>query len=355
MSKSLAKARDDELRFEQEAAQRNGAAAAHNTALADPDEDSGEAAVQKKVVDEYPDDESEADDDDADEGDDDTDASGEEGSSDEADDEPGFPEELTDLAHEYDLDPEDYPTPGALERAVRAFEKRVLKLGKAEPEPRAEVEDDEQESETVEEVVADFEAKLDTSGDEWDEKLVESINGALAKLKTYADSRVAAERKKFEAEKTRVDKLIERAQAQEDQQFTDWLDTQFAKLDPAYEPVFGKGNFPVIATKKKFLDSRSEVVATMDGLKRGFEKAGVPVPDDDTLFARAVKSLHDDISTKLARKPAQDKVGKLRKQGLARPSGRKGKPLTGVDKARQRVRQFYAEHDSELNDTDGAF
>ncbi len=236
-----------------------------------------------------------------------------------------------------------------LRRAMAVHDAMALapirqKRGQAPPQHQPENAGQQQPPPTEGQTPAKLFEKLALNLEGWDPEAVKAIN-AINDHYGSALERVEAELRQRDERYSALEKTYAQQQyaaqqqqlAQENQQIESW----FTSLGEEFADTFGKGEYGKFAPDSAELKARMELVQEAEALAAVDERLGRPPQEWKSLLNRALNSRYADKTKEIARKEIAQQVQERRKQSIARPSSRNGKPVTGVDKAIQRNRNFW--------------
>lgn len=224
-------------------------------------------------------------------------------------------EELLSAAKDYDLDPTEFVSPQALEKAIARLDRKMSALVQQGDSSKQEVKKEEKKQEDDEDL--DLDTFLDP--DEYDPKVVKVLK------KLDRDNKA----------------LKERLQREEADGFTETMDEFFNSLPEDYKSLFGKGTVGEMKETSTERRNRLELVQEMQALAIGDERLGRGKQTLEQLAKRAVRSRFGDEVDQLTRKEVLKKVQK-RGQGTAisKPSAKTGKSKDPYAKALAYIEKF---------------
>ncbi len=131
--------------------------------------------------------------------------------------------------------------------------------------------------------------------------------------------------------------------ADEEAQLVQGVEGYFNNLGPEWEPVFGKGASMALDPNSPAMAERRKLYNTVCGLKFADAQQNQqrPLPE---LLEGAVNALHFSKKQELASKQLAAKVQQRRGQALPRAGAQRGTPMSGEEKAINRVQSFYRKH-----------
>lgn len=189
--------------------------------------------------------------------------------------------------------------------------------------------------------------KLNLEG--WDEDAAAALNSLNDHYASALEKMEAELRQRDERYSTLEQTLTSQQQrqlqeqaAQEDRAIESW----FGELGDDYAEMFGKGSLAQLTPEIAAV--RIDVVNDAFELAQLDAKLGRPPQDLTSLLSRALHSRFPEKQSEITRKQIAESVQSRRKQAISRPSSRNGKPVTGRDKAIQRVNSFFKTRGSDV-------
>lgn len=243
-----------------------------------------------------------------------------------------------------------------LRTALDAMDRLLIQEGKQDlSREEEEDEESEDEKETPPKKAAEEEAEeeADTAGDlELDEELLEpeqakAFKALAAQNKALRESLERLSERLDGATKERESAEVSELQRQQ----TQWLDEQVGELGDEWADVFGQGTAETLDPKSDAWTARSELFDTIVSLRQGYARRGLKVPDDAALFTRALRALHGERMVKQAKAGAREELAKEAKkrtrQGVGRPSHKRGAPTTSDEEAVAEAREWVEGRDAQ--------
>ena len=222
------------------------------------------------------------------------------GDAEQVDEVPTISDELAQAAKDYDLDPSEFVSPQALERAIGKIDKKLSLLVRA-PQPKEES----KKVEASEEDIDDIDSLL--SEDEYDPKVIKILKSIHGKNKM----------------------LESKLRQQESEAVDNAMDDFFDSLSEDYVSLFGKGGIGKLKENSTELKNRLELMTEIQALSAGDRQLNRPQQTLEQLAKRALRSRFGDEQEKLTRKEV---AGKLSKRGnglaVAKPSSKTSKRST---------------------------
>ena len=222
-------------------------------------------------------------------------------------------EALAARAAEVGLDEEDIAKIGNvenLERMVMILEARKKSQEEPQPEP--------------EKVDPDF------------ADVPEELKPALEQVTKAYEQRIAALESQLGEYGKYADMQAEKAVKNE-------FDGFVADLGPEYESLFGTGSSDDLRNGSKELSNRVTVLEEMNALAKGYEAVGREVPDEKSLFSKALSSVFGEEIIELKAAAKESQIAERRSKFVGRPSQRHGKQKSPEAAAIASVRQYMEE------------
>ena len=235
------------------------------------------------------------------------------GDCDESEEEDSDLEALAARAAEVGLDEEDIAKIGnveSLERMVMILEARKKSQEEPQPEP--------------EKVDPDF------------ADVPEELKPALEQVTKAYEERIAALESQLGEYGKYADMQAEKAVKNE-------FDGFVADLGPEYESLFGTGSSDDLRNGSKELSNRVTVLEEMNALAKGYEAVGREVPDEKSLFSKALSSVFGEEIIELKAAAKESQIAERRSKFVGRPSQRHGKQKSPEAAAIASVRQYMEE------------
>tara|TARA_B100000513_G_scaffold190506_1_gene115036 strand:+ start:64 stop:975 length:912 start_codon:yes stop_codon:yes gene_type:complete len=235
------------------------------------------------------------------------------GDCDEAEEDDSDLEALAARAAEVGLDEEDIAKIGNvenLERMVMILEARKKSQEEPQPEP--------------EKVDPDF------------ADVPEELKPALEQVTKAYEDRIAALESQLGEYGKYADMQAEKAVKNE-------FDGFVADLGPEYESLFGTGSSDNLRNGSKELSNRVTVLEEMNALAKGYEAVGREVPDEKSLFSKALSSVFGEEIIELKAAAKESQIAERRSKFVGRPSQRHGKQKSPEAAAIASVRQYMEE------------
>ena len=235
------------------------------------------------------------------------------GDCDEAEEDDSDLEALAARAAEVGLDEEDIAKIGNvenLERMVMILEARKKSQEEPQPEP--------------EKVDPDF------------ADVPEELKPALEQVTKAYEQRIAALESQLGEYGKYADMQAEKAVKNE-------FDGFVADLGPEYESLFGTGSSDDLRNGSKELSNRVTVLEEMNALAKGYEAVGREVPDEKSLFSKALSSVFGEEIIELKAAAKESQIAERRSKFVGRPSQRHGKQKSPEAAAIASVRQYMEE------------
>lgn len=114
-------------------------------------------------------------------------------------------------------------------------------------------------------------------------------------------------------------------------------------LGSEYESLFGTGSTDNLRTGSKELGNRVSVLDEMNALAKGYEAVGREVPDEKSLFSKALSSVFGEQIIELKAAAKESQIAERRSKFVGRPSQRHGKQKSPEAAAIASVRQYMEE------------
>ena len=231
----------------------------------------------------------------------------------EAEEEEELDQELEDLAVRAaevgltESDIEDLGTVEALERTVRILEGRG----------------------------ATAEGEADTSGIDL-ENVPDELKPVLEQMDKQYRDRIEGLEAQLGQYNTFLDNQAEKAVVNE-------FDSFVSDLGPGFESLLGTGSTDSLTDDSGALTRRTQVLEEMNILANGYEAAGKAVPDEQTLFTRALNALFAEDVVAAKQASTESSVAQRRGKFVSRPTQKNGKPQSPEAAARMSVRKYMEE------------
>ena len=121
------------------------------------------------------------------------------------------------------------------------------------------------------------------------------------------------------------------------------FDSFVSDLGPGFESLLGTGSTESLSDDSGALTRRVQVLEEMNVLANGYEAAGRAVPDEQTLFTRALNGLFADDVAAAKQASTESTVAQRRGKFVSRPTQKNGKPQSPEAAARASVRKYMEE------------
>lgn len=258
-----------------------------------------------------------------------------------------FSAELVEQAELLGFSTDDYPTPAALERAIRAFDNRLLAIGRQEkpaepPQPSAAPKAAPQSAPAQPPApaakpddFADLLAKLEKDFDP-------EFAGVVKAFNEHHQQRYAALEEKF----SHVEQFFRQQEvARFTGEFDDWIEA-----NDGIQQVLGSGRYETLKPNSAELQSRQQVAKLAQTLAQHYASSGLPVPRRQLLFQKALaaafpEKLADIERSKLTQRIRDSRTG----QFIGRPTEQapprtppKDPTEAAVEAVTAKMREFHA-------------
>jgi len=97
--------------------------------------------------------------------------------------------------------------------------------------------------------------------------------------------------------------------------------------------------------------NRAMIFGQMNRLAAGYQATGEPMPIEQDLFDKALRSEFGTRQTELARREVKTKLKKAGKQAISRPGKTRPKPQTGEEDAAQFARDWFRDNGGDFQDS----
>lgn len=250
----------------------------------------------------------------------------------------GFDAALLDAAGAIGFSKDDFPSAAAMEKAVLAFDQRLLSLSQQGPEhreqpaPQQRVDAQSAAQQPQGDETGEFQLKLDK--DAFDPEIVQAFEG----LHGHYQGRLSQMEQALGA-------LLEQHQQQQAAQVSAECDRFFESLGESYHEILGKGAIGDFKPDSEAFKNRSRVVLEAKALIDAYAQAGLPVKSLDTFLHKALRSAFSDKVDQANRKQISTQLRDRKGQFIARPTsaGKRDLP-TGEKRAIGSVSTFMREH-----------
>lgn len=191
------------------------------------------------------------------------------------------------------------------------------------------------------------ELKLDLDPAVYDADTIKTLNS----IKSHYDSAVrklSTETAEAKAKATQIESMFNQitghVQAEAATRQERELDTFFESLGDEFKPVYGNGPIRSLNPNGTELRQRQGFARNMELLKLADAHNNQPPLSEAAMRERVLAFMNSGLIKTSVRKEIQGEIEKRRKQAVARPSTRQSAPVTGEQKALQRVREFSLNH-----------
>ena len=226
-------------------------------------------------------------------------------------------EALTERATAVGLDEEDIKKLGSVE----ALERTILIL---EARQKTEAEEVKEVQEEPEDTKTDF------------ADVPDELRPALEQITKAYEERIKALESQLGQYNEYVDNQAEKAYKSE-------FDGFVGNLGPDYESLFGTGSTENLRNGSTELSNRVQVLEEMNTLAAGYEATGREVPDEQSLFNKALSSVFGDELMSIKQASRESQIAERRSKFVGRPSQRHGKQKSPEAAAIASVRQYMEE------------
>lgn len=193
--------------------------------------------------------------------------------------------------------------------------------------------------------------KLELADGEWSEEGVKILNKLNDHYHSAAEASIRAgteAQTKVALLEKQLQQITGRFQAEDAARYVEGMDRFFDSLGEGFVEVFGKGPMRAFNPKSAESIARNEIADQMTALAQADAFAGRRMRDLDDLARAAVRVLHGDKLKSQARAEVAAEVTKRGRQAVSRPTQvAKDAKLTPTQKAAQRAKEFYRDHDLE--------
>jgi hypothetical protein len=121
------------------------------------------------------------------------------------------------------------------------------------------------------------------------------------------------------------------------------FDSFVSDLGPGFESLLGTGSTESLAGDSGEFARRVQVLEEMNILASGYEASGKAVPDEKTLFTRALNSLFAEQVAEAKNASTESTIAQRRGKFVSRPTQKHGKPQSPEAAARMSVRKYMEE------------
>ena len=226
-------------------------------------------------------------------------------------------EALTERATAVGLDEEDIKKLGSVE----ALERTILIL---EARQKTEAEEVKEVQEEPEDTKTDF------------ADVPDELRPALEQITKAYEERIKALESQLGQYNEYVGNQAEKAYKSE-------FDGFVGNLGSDYESLFGTGSTENLRNGSTELSNRVQVLEEMNTLAAGYEATGREVPDEQSLFNKALSSVFGDELMSIKQASRESQIAERRSKFVGRPSQRHGKQKSPEAAAIASVRQYMEE------------
>jgi hypothetical protein len=125
---------------------------------------------------------------------------------------------------------------------------------------------------------------------------------------------------------------------------TAWIDSQFSKLGPETEDLFGKGNHKDLKPDTEHYKNRAAVDREVMAIAAGYKSTGQSPPPKDKIFERAVNNLFSEKIKAVKETATKDRLNKRAKQAIG--------PGSAADVEENKVLKLQQEFDAKIDAKD---
>lgn len=182
---------------------------------------------------------------------------------------------------------------------------------------------------------ATAEGEADTSGIDL-ENVPDELKPVLEQMDKQYRDRIEGLEAQLGQYNTFLDNQAEKAVVNE-------FDSFVSDLGPGFESLLGTGSTDSLTDDSGALTRRTQVLEEMNILANGYEAAGKAVPDEQTLFTRALNALFAEDVVAARQASTESSVAQRRGKFVSRPTQKNGKPQSPEAAARMSVRKYMEE------------
>ena len=196
---------------------------------------------------------------------------------------------------------------------------------------------------------AEFKLPKPTESEDWHEDakiLVEAIQ-------QHQNAQLAQRDEQLSKQQELLTRLIKEREEQDRQQYVTRFDKFIDTLGADWEPVFGRGSGFSLPRNGIAVQNRVHLDLMAAQLSRSLQAMGQPNLEAEELLSRALNVAFSEQAKQQVRRTVTSELTGRQRQMTARPNQRKGRQLSGTEKAIQTANAFYktlGQDDDAFND-----
>lgn len=197
--------------------------------------------------------------------------------------------------------------------------------------------------ESLERTISIIEARMEQEGEVETPKLDIDMESVPEEMRPVIEQLTKAYEERIEALEGQLGSYNEYVDTQAEKAVQQEFDGFVADLGSGYESLFGSGSSSNLTEDSSALANRAKVLDEMNVMAAGYEAANREVPDEQTLFTKAVNSVFGQDIRNLETSARESQIAKRRGAFVGRPSSRHGKQASPEAAAIASVRQYMEE------------
>jgi len=197
--------------------------------------------------------------------------------------------------------------------------------------------------ESLERTISIIEARMEQEGEEETPKLDIDMESVPEEMRPVIEQLTKAYEERIEALEGQLGSYNEYVDTQAEKAVQQEFDGFVADLGSGYESLFGSGSSSNLTEDSSALANRAKVLDEMNVMAAGYEAANREVPDEQTLFTKAMNSVFGQDIRNLETSARESQIAKRRGAFVGRPSSRHGKQASPEAAAIASVRQYMEE------------
>ncbi len=182
--------------------------------------------------------------------------------------------------------------------------------------------------------------KLELDPNEWDPatiKLMEQVQAKVNAVVGSKDQQIKALTDKFSQIQPQLQTLADINLRQEQQRYAERFDKHLSTLGDQWGPILGKEKGKELPPDSPLIKSRIELDGNILMLAKGRASKGLPELPFEEVFDRALRITFPQQHDAFVRDSVAKTASKSQSQFIQKPTSRQSKPLTGEERAIQRV------------------
>jgi len=248
---------------------------------------------------------------------------------------------------------EQFGSPDVLAKHVRALDMRTVSTAAQQPPPpqplQAAATPAAPPPVAAQPPASEFKLPKPSAAEDWDE----DTKALVAALRAQQDAELAKRDTEMSKSRAMLETLLQSQRQATERQYVAQFDGFIEQLGDDWKTVFGAGSGYELPRNSIGMQNRAQLDIVAQQLADGHAARGLPPLSTEHLLARALQASFPQQHEREIEREVTAKVTKRQQMHTSRPTQRRGKPLTGLEKAAQNAENWYAKHANDLADIQG--